>query len=252
MATEQVGLAAPAGRPGMANASGLSRFLSRYFYFCMSLLVAVVVVSGFGHTVDGNLIHATPQRPWLLWLHGSVFSGWVLFFIFQSAMVRTRNVSLHRTIGWFGAGLGAVIPLLGISTAMIMDRFDVDTFHLPKDAYSFFAVQLLDMASFTTAFWLAVLWRGKPEMHRRLMLIATCVLTSAAFSRIPHFGVVSAYFAVDGLILLGVVRDLIVNRRVHVAYRYALTVLVVCQTFLVRLWSQHPTWWVKVAETIIG
>ena len=88
----------------------------------MSLLVAAVVVSGFGQTVNDNLIHATPVRPWLLWVHGSVFSFWVLFFIFQSALVRTHNVKLHRTMGWFGAGLGTLIPVLGISTAIVMDQ----------------------------------------------------------------------------------------------------------------------------------
>jgi hypothetical protein len=252
MATKQIGFAAEATRPGIAKASGVFRFLNRYFYFCMSLLVAAVVVTGFGHTVDHNLIHATPERPWQLWVHGSVFSGWVLFFIFQSALVRTHNVKLHRTIGWFGAGLGAVIPVLGISTAIVMDRFDVSIFHLPKQAYTFFAIQLLDITSFTTTFWLAVLWRGKPEFHRRLVLIATCVLTSAAFARIPHLGVVSAYFGVDGLILLGLVRDLIVNRKVHVVYRYALPVLVVCQAFMLELWIRHPAWWMKVTETIMG
>lgn len=252
MATEQVGFAGAATRAGIAKTSGLSRFLNRYFYFCMSLLVAAVVVSGFGQTVDHNLIHATPQRPWLLWVHGSVFSGWVLFFILQSALVRTHHVKLHRTLGWFGAGLAAAIPVLGLSTAIVMDRFDVATFHLPRETYTFFAIQLLDMTSFTATFWLAVLWRRKPEFHRRLVLIATCVLTSAAFARIPHASVAMAYFGVDGLILLGVARDLIVNRKVHLVYRYALPVLMVCQILMVNLWIHHPAWWVRVTQAIMG
>lgn len=252
MATEQISFAVGAKRSGITKPSRLSRFLNRYFYFCMSLLVAAVVVSGFGQTVNQHLIHATPERPWLLWVHGSVFSGWVLFFIFQSALVRTHNVKLHRTIGWFGAGLGAVIPVLGISTAFVMDRFEVAILHLPREAYAFFSIQLLDIASFTIAFWLAVFWRSKPEFHRRLVLIATCVLTSAAFSRIPHLGVVSAYFGVDGLILLGVVRDLIVTRKMNVVYRYALPALLVFQSVMVGLWMRGPAWWVKATEALMG
>jgi hypothetical protein len=252
MATQQNSFAAPAARPGIANASGLSRFLDQYFYFSMSLLVAVVVVSGFGHTVDRRLIHATPERPWLLWLHGAVFSGWVLFFIFQSALVRTHNVKLHRTMGWFGAGVGTVIPVLGISTAIVMNRFEVAVLHAPTDVYTFFAIQFLDISSFSVAFWLAVLWRRRPEMHRRLVLIATITLTGAAFVRIPHFAVNPYWWGVDGLILLGVVRDLIVNRKVHVVYRYALPLLVVWQIFMQRLFFQHPAWWVKFTEAIMG
>jgi hypothetical protein len=107
------------------------------------------------------------------------------------------------------------------------------------------------MTSFTTAFWLAVLWRGKPEYHRRLVLIATCVLTAAAFARIPHMGVMTAYLGVDGLIVLGVVRDLIVNRKIHTVYRYAVPALALFQTLMVTLWAQHPAWWVKVTAAIM-
>lgn len=250
MATEQVGFAVKAKRPGTAKASGLSRFLNKYFYFCMSLLVAVVVAYGFSHTVDKNLIHATPVRPWLLWVHGIVFSGWVVFFIFQSALVRTRNVKVHRTLGWFGAGMAGLMTVLGISTAMVMDRFDFVHFHYP-DSKTFFAIQLLDMVSFTTLFWLAVYWRKKPELHRRLILMATCALTAAAFARFPGMSPKVSYFGVDGLILLGVARDLMVNRKAHAAYRYALPALVVCQTFMVELWLRHPAWWVRVTNAII-
>jgi hypothetical protein len=59
------------------------------------------------------------------------------------------------------------------------------------------------------------------------------------------------YAGVDALILLGVARDLIVNRRIHVVYRYALPALIVCQIVAVQLWLQHPAWWVRVTNTII-
>lgn len=217
----------------------------------MALLVAAVVVYGFSHTVDQNLIHATPPRPWILWAHGIVFSGWLAFFIFQSALVRTHNVKLHRRTGWFGAGLGAVIPVLGISTAIVMDNFL--TIHFQRaDAKVFFAIQALDMTSFTVAFWLAVLWRRKPEFHRRLVLVATCALTAAGFGRFPWLSPYWFYAGVDALIVLGVARDLIVNRRVHVVYRYALPLLIAAQIFAVQIWLHHPAWWVRVTNAIMG
>jgi len=48
-----------------------------WFYFGMSLLIAAVVIYGFSHTVNQNLIHAAPPRPWLLWVHATLFSCWV-------------------------------------------------------------------------------------------------------------------------------------------------------------------------------
>ncbi len=257
MATEQVGFAIRAKQSGTTKTSAVSRFLGKYFYFCMSLLIAAVVVYGFSHTVDQNLIHATPPRPWILWLHGAVFSGWLAFFIFQSALVRTGNVRLHRLTGWFGAALGVLIPVLGIWTAIVMHRFLFTYFHAaavqlpPTPANNaFFSIQASEMVLFTVFFWLAIYWRKKPEYHRRLVLIATCALTGAGFARFPMVPLHWFDVGIDALILLGVARDLIVNRRIHVVYRYALPVLIVCQIFAAQLWLQHPAWWMRITNAI--
>jgi len=253
MATEQVRFAVAAKPRIFAKPSGLSRFLSSYFYFCMSLLVAAVVAYGFSHTVNDNLIHATPPRPWLLWVHGAVFSGWLAFFIFQSGLVRTGNLKLHRLTGWFGAGVAVLIPVLGISTAIVMDRFRVLQLRLPiTEIYPFFSIQVLDITAFTVFFWLAVYWRKKPEYHRRLVLVATIALTSAGFGRFPMIPEAWFYAGVDALIVLGIARDLIVSRRIHIVYRYALPILIVCQIFAVQIWLHHPAWWVKLTNAIMG
>src|ERR1700682_6250782 len=44
-----------------------------------ALLIAVVAVYGFSHTLDENLIRPALPRPFVLYLHVAVFSGWVLF-----------------------------------------------------------------------------------------------------------------------------------------------------------------------------
>jgi len=253
MATEQVRFAVAAKQRVVVKPSGISLFLSKYFYFCMSLLVAAVVIYGFSHTVDRELIHATPPRPWLLWVHGAVFSGWVAFFIFQSALVRTRHLKLHRLTGWFGAALGTLIPVLGIATFIVMARFRVVHFH-QVGIKPFFGSAVLDMTSFAVPFWLAIYWRKKPELHRRLVLIASCALTGAAFARFPMLPQphALAYACVDALIFLGVARDLIVNRRIHSVYRYALPILIVCQIVAVQVAFHPPAWWIKVTSAIIG
>lgn len=253
MATEQVVIAATAKPFEVTKASMLSHFLNKYFYFSMSLLITAVVVYGFSHTVSHNLIQATPPRPWILWIHGAVFSGWLVFFIFQSALVRTHHVKLHRLTGWFGAALGVLIPVLGIATSIVMSRFRIVHFH-EAGIKPFFGLSVLDMTSFALPFWLAISWRKKPEFHRRLVLIATCALTGAAFARFPMMPQPHAwaYAGVDALILLGIARDLIVNRRIHIVYRYAFPILAACQIFAVQLAFHPPAWWVKLTNAIIG
>ena len=106
-------------------------FLNQYFYFAMSLLIAAIVVWGFSYTIDQNLIHATPTRPWILYLQGAVCSGWVVFFILQSSLVRMHKVRVHRTLGWVGVAWGVAILVLGVSTAISMTRFKMISLHLP-------------------------------------------------------------------------------------------------------------------------
>jgi hypothetical protein len=228
----------------------LRGLLGKYFYFFMALLIGVVVVYGFSHTVDHYLIHAVPVRPWILYLHGAVFSGWVVFLILQSALVRIHKVSVHRTLGWFGVALGVVIPVLGLSTAITMDRFNIVQFH-SKGVSPFLAIQVNDMVCFTTLFALAILWRRRPEFHRRLILVASCALTSAAIARFPFVPLEWSYVGVDLLVFMGVVRDLIVNKRVHTVYRYALPLMIVSQTTAMHLFLSAPAWWVRITNGIL-
>ena len=188
----------------------------------MSLVIAVVVVYGFSHTFERRLVHPSPAPPWILYLHATVFSGWVLFFILQTALVRTRNVRIHRTLGWFGVALGSAVPLIGVSTAVTMDRFRSSVLHV-ANAGRFAIISFNDMVCFTVAFALAVYWRKKPDYHRRLMFIASCALTSAAFGRMPVILKSHTFYAgVDGLILCGLLRDWIADGKINVIYRYAL------------------------------
>src|SRR5260370_33818084 len=99
---------------GIAVTTKRGSLLDQYFYFFMSLLIPAVVVYGFSFTVGNNLIHPAFPRPLILYVHAAVFSGWLVFFMLQSALVRTHNVHWHRRIGWFGVALGVVIPVLGI------------------------------------------------------------------------------------------------------------------------------------------
>jgi hypothetical protein len=240
---------AAAGRPGAIT--GRNGLLDKYFYFAMSLVFAGIVVTGFSKTVDQNLFHAAIPRPLILWFHGAAFSGWILFYFFQSTLVRTHNVKWHRFFGWFGAALGTSMVVLGVTTAVIMSRFDAHVLHQPDP--TFLSIPFEDMAVFGTCLALAIAWRKKPELHRRLLFIATCQLLDAAFGRFETiFNHSLFYVCLDLVILLGVARDLLVNRSIHVVYRYALPVLFVGQAFTVYLWRGAPAWWVSLTNAIVG
>jgi phosphoglycerol transferase MdoB-like AlkP superfamily enzyme len=131
-----------------------------------------------------------------------------------------------------------------------MARFKFHQLH-QADAALFLSVPFLDITCFAVFFALAVYWRRKPELHRRFIFIATSALLAAAFGRLPYLDDHSFFYAgVDAVILLGVVRDLLVNRRVHTIYRIALPVLIVLQTCAVYLAFSAPSWWARLAHAI--
>jgi len=230
----------------------LKTFVSRYFYFCMSLVMSAVVVAGFSRTVGPNLFHATPPRPLLLWMHGAAFSAWMIFFIAQSGLVRVRKVSWHRFLGWFGATLAALMVVLGCVINVVMTRFHAVVLH-EAGVESFMSIPYWDMLAFGTCVALAIYWRKRPDFHRRLLFIATCQLADAGFGR---FGFIFDhnlfYPALDLLIVLGMARDLVVDRRIHKVYLYALPALIFGQSLAVFLWRVNPVWWRGITHAILA
>jgi hypothetical protein len=218
----------------------------------MSLVIAALVVWGFSRTVNNNLFHANPPRPLLLWMHGAAFSTWLVFFIAQSTLVRVHKVSVHRFLGWFGAGLAAMMVVLGVTIAVIMTRFDMSVLH-QKDVDSFLSIPFFDMLVFGTCMALAILWRKKPEFHRRLVFIATCELVDAGIGRFDFiFNHNLFYPGLDLLIVAGMMRDLVVDGRIHKVYLYTLPIMIVGQTVTVYMWRANPAWWQGVTHAILG
>jgi len=251
MAVGNVGLAASLQKE-TTTTSPLKSFLSRYFYLSMSWVMTAVVVWGFSHTVVQNLFRAQPTRPWLLWTHGVAFSTWMVFFIAQSTLVRVRRVSIHRALGWFGAALATLMVVLGFTVAVYMTRWDMTVLHQTGIA-SFLSIPFLDMAAFGTCVALAIVWRKKPDFHRRLLFIATCELLDAGIGRFDFwFNHSIFYIGVDLFIVAGMIRDLVVDGRIHKVYLYALPVLLVGQTLAVYLWRANPAWWQATTAAILG
>ena len=62
----------------------------------------------------------------------------------------------------------------------------------------------------------------------------------------------SFYGGVDGLILLGVFRDLAVNRRIHAVYAISIPLLVAGQTAAAQIFLHRAAFWTRIASGLIG
>ncbi len=224
----------------------------RPFYLGMSLLIAAIVIYGFGRTVDGSLIHPDFPRPPILFVHAAVYLGWVLLFVAQTALIALRRRRWHRRLGWIAFVVGGALPPLGIATALAMTR--IRSSLGDSDDVAFLAVAFYDMAAFTVCFGLAIWWRKSAEVHQRLMLIASIGLCVAALTRFPAAVVPPnwGYVFVDALIGVGAVRDLIVLKRIHTVYLWALPLLILFQIGANALYILQPIPYLDLAYVLIG
>jgi hypothetical protein len=243
--------ARPAAVVARLRTPGFKAFLGRYFYFSMTLLMASLAVWAFSDTVDPNLLHANPPRPRLLWFHGLAFAAWIAVFVAQSTLVRVRKVRVHRTLGWFGAALAAIMIVTGFMVANVMLRFETVALH--RNVASFLAILWCDLIIFGACMALAIYFRKRPEFHRRLAFLASCQLTQAVFVRFHYIGRHTLYFpALDLLIVAGMLRDLIVDGRVNRIYLYVFPAMLVLQGASTYLQLMNPSWWQAATHAILG
>jgi hypothetical protein len=89
---------------------------------------------------------------------------------------------------------------------------------------------LLDMLVFAPLFAAAIYYRRTPELHKRLMIVATTALLVAAVTRMPFLGRPANQLLLHLIwtapILLAMAHDFWRHRKVHPVYVLGLVILV--------------------------
>lgn len=220
-----------------------------FFFLVMALAMAVLIAIGFSYTVGENLLRPAWPRPAILYVHALVAGAWIPLLIVQASLVRAGRVDLHRCVAAWGVVHAALIPTLGLATAVAMAHARLA--HGEDDAAVSFPIPVNDALAFSVAFGLALAWRRRPEFHRRFAFVASCVLMAPAFGRMPALDHAEWFYAgVDVLVALGALRDRLAFGRVHAVYLVALPALVAAQatTAAVR-WSP---WWLAHATALFA
>jgi hypothetical protein len=243
----------------MTPGTRLTEWLQKNFYVTMAVAMIVIVIYGFSQTFAANLEHPPYPRPWILYVHATLFPLWILLFLTQTSLVRAGKARLHRAVGPFGLALGALMPVVAIATAIVMDRLHASHGEEPYFYPPFFIVHINDETAFVVLVGLAAFLRKNRAFHSRLMFAATCILMDAPFSRFPAFQarpfavtLAVSYACCDLLILCGVARDWLVERRFHAVYRFAFPALLIGQTVATWLFAAAPPWWLEISHGIIG
>jgi hypothetical protein len=208
--------------------------------------------TGFARTYYLKGAFGTPDLSMLKHAHGLVMTAWFTLFLVQVRLVATGRTAVHRRLGIAGGVVAALVVIVGTATALVAAKNGATPGPPPL---VFLAIPLGDMIVFLTLVSAAILYRKRSDYHKRLMLLASLGILTAAIARIPldflHAGGLPAFFgATDLLILAFVAFDSVRSRRLHPAFLAGTVFILASQAgrFLIAGTPQ----WTSFARWLIG
>lgn len=227
----------------------------RRFFTGMALAMMLTVFVGFAPSFYLKVVFGAPGvsgapilSP-LLHVHAFAFTSWIVLFLVQTRLVAGRRLALHRRLGYGAAGLAVAMVVLGVMAAVDAARRGAAPPGGPPPLV-FMIIPFADMAIFSTLVAAGMWFRNRAETHKRLMLVSTIAILTAAIARWP--GVLAggplAFFALTDLfVVVGMVYDKMTRGRVHPAYWWGGGLLLGSQIGRLALsgtgaWLAFATW----------
>lgn len=155
------------------------------FYVGAALLTVAIVLAGFAPSfID---MAAGAPRHWLFHLHGAVYLGWLALLVAQAALGARGKIRLHRRVGTLGIGYGVLVWIVGLVMTFFAPALHVRAGEWDLDrAATFLTLPLGDMVLFGGFFAAGVAYRREPEIHKRLILLASVAIMFAGAFRLSY------------------------------------------------------------------
>ena len=228
----------------------------RLFYTGVAIAMFATVFLGFARSFF--------LRPWfpdlpaptepVFFVHGVVFTAWLVLLVVQPALVAVRRTDLHRKLGWLGAGLAVAMVALGIVGALTAARRPTGFVGIPIPPLQFLIVPFFDMVLFATFVALAIARRRDTQSHKRWMLLASVNLLAAGIARWPFAmmaGGPPVYFGLEDLFIVALAAwDFRSRGRLHPATLWGGLAIIVSQPL--RLVLSGTTAWLAFAGWAVG
>ena len=175
------------------------RLADRKLFLAAAAAFPLIVLAGYFRTYYFSAFFDVPAiANSLVHFHGIVMSVWVLYFVAQIALIRSKNVKLHMTMGFAGIALALLVIVVGMATAY--DAQLVRGAAPPGiNPHSFFLLPVSDMTIFVVLFAGAIYYRKRPAAHKGLMLLTAINFMPAALFRIPAVPPEYSYFWAFGV-----------------------------------------------------
>lgn len=239
----------------MLTSSPSYRRVSDHRYFLWAgVTCAAVMAAGFAQSYFLRRFFVSEALPWLLHAHGLLMTLWFVVFFVQTQLIAVHRVDLHRRVGWLSCGLAALMVAVTATVFIKAARRQLDPFPDTVTWQGFLLVQIVVIASFAAFFAAAVLLRKKPDVHKRLMLLATFSIIPAAVTRVPlnfieQGSLWTANNTSDALMLICIAVDVIRNRRLHPVFLWGGLLVVVSHSLSILV--GNTVTWARVAAVVV-
>jgi hypothetical protein len=205
--------------------TALGPWFGQWYFVAMALAMIVVAVAGFAPSIIDPSRRLAPLTP-LVAAHGILVFCWLLLFVFQAVLIRSRHVAFHRRMGIVALVLLTVlVPLSYVVTVHMVHRgFDLSGDQGGKTDPLFGSIfNFATLIEFLVLVGIALAYRRRKEIHKRFMLFANISLMGAPITHfLGYFGLLSAstgpFLVLGGLALFflaAVAGDYFRVRRVH-------------------------------------
>jgi hypothetical protein len=215
----------PASTVAAAAAYG-RRHERSVFPSALALGMLVVILVGFGPTFFLRAFFDVPEIPYYLLVHGAMSATWFVLLFVQTRLVASGRTALHRSLGIAGAVVALAMLVSGIQTSLgMIPRRLAAGIHVDAAELEFLgfiaSANFAFFVAFPTLIALALWYRRRVDVHRRLMLVASVTILGPAAIRIASwFGDVPNPIVpviIFGFLGAVIANDVVTRRRPHAA-----------------------------------
>ena len=227
-----------------------NRKITHFFYISAVLYMMVFAVVGFWPSYFGLLFTEFPVRHWSIHVHAVIFVGWLLLLLNQVSLVAKGNTKLHRKLGVAGGLYGILIFLFGLAVAFIMPLTRIESGAWGVDqAASFLIHPLGDILIFVVFFIPALYYRNKPELHKRLILIASLMLIFPAIARI-EMAQFMGYIVWLTPLAFSMFLDALLKKKIYLVNLIGIPVLII--SVVGRYYISGTEWWISIGKSLLN
>jgi len=148
----------------------------------MALACAAVAFLGFAPTFFLPLAAGKFSAPPSVHVHSIVFFAWSLYFVYQAWLPASGQTGRHRSVGIIGVSLATAMTIFGF-LAGVNSMQRSAAIGQTDAGIAFSIVPWSGILFFAVVFAIGIAMVRRPEVHKRLMLLAGISILDAAVAR---------------------------------------------------------------------